>query len=97
MSDPTGGQAFPTPGYIADANHEHYKWPTPGMTLRDYFAAHAVVEVDIPNLNEAAISLGIDPPKDSSYAARMFCYASIVAKARYLMADGMLAAREKWS
>ena len=34
--------AFPTPHQIIDANHEHFKFGSHGMSLRDYFAAKAM-------------------------------------------------------
>lgn len=36
-----GGQAFPVQHAVADANLSDFKLGWPGMTRRDYFAAHA--------------------------------------------------------
>jgi hypothetical protein len=42
MSKETGGAAFPRPHKIIDANHEHFKMGTDGLTIRDYFAGQAL-------------------------------------------------------
>lgn len=40
-----GGPAFPIPHQIVDMNDPMVKWGSKGMMLRDYFAAHAPVEI----------------------------------------------------
>lgn len=42
MSKETGGQAFPTPATDWNMCHE-------GMTLRDYFAGHAMQAIEPPD------------------------------------------------
>ena len=68
--------AFPT----EESNYEKV-WSSPGMTLRDYFAAKAMQGFFASG---AEISLG------PSHMERM----EAMAKTLYLMADAMLRARE---
>lgn len=68
---PDGGPAFPS-------DHAFY----PGMTLRDYFAAAALIAVVRPE--SAAVFM--DDKRGPQYAA---------AEAAYQLADAMLAERAK--
>lgn len=70
-------QAFPIPGY------EPAGWePTPGMTLRDYFAAKAIPCLAHEYLRECP-------------AAKMEAQCAALAKECYQVADAMLEARNK--
>lgn len=78
-------------------SNEHFEYPDtqhPGMTLRDYFAAHAnneEVEAMIPSkIPDCAVWLKLDRPYEF-----LQHYQLAVAKARYMIADAMLAAREE--
>jgi hypothetical protein len=42
-----GGSAFPRQHTVADANDPAFKFGHDGMTLRDYFAAKALMALDI--------------------------------------------------
>jgi hypothetical protein len=52
-----GGQAFPLPITLSAEGHEHIAYP--GMTLRDYFAAKAMLGIIIGNrADESALTIG---------------------------------------
>jgi hypothetical protein len=74
MSAPTndGGPAFPAPAYAANITDK-------GMTLRDYFAAQALVGLCVPGL------------KDGPITEWEF---DRIAPVAWKAADAMLAARE---
>lgn len=76
MSEPIndGGPAFPVPGL---QDHEEFN----GMTLRDYFAAQALLGMKMENVNLAS---------DEQLA--LAC--AVMAKVTYQMADAMLKARQ---
>lgn len=85
MSTPNdGGPAFP--------HHEDgLSGTSPGMTLRDYFAAHAMrPQVMFPRSLWQAVRWALGLP----YMPSCFSEASAAASA-YQQADAMLAAREK--
>lgn len=76
MSKVTGGPAFSSHGSMGEVTHE-------GMTLRDYFAAKAMLTFYTPAM--VGISDGgdlIDTPE-------------AVAEFSYMLADAMLAERAK--
>ena len=83
----TGGQAFPLKGPLMQSDEY-------GMTLRDYFAAHAMKTIfdfrhrELLQLNEA-----MGGPESMSFSEDE--RHSEVAEEAYLMADAMLKAREK--
>jgi hypothetical protein len=73
-----GGPAFPN-GLVSYDNG----WvPSPGMTLRDYFAAHAM-QMQSAWAMQAAMS-GKRIPSEQELSKKSFCWA-----------DAMLAARER--
>lgn len=85
-----GGPAFPChtnprPGTLSDAPQ--------GMTLRDYFAAHAPIDQEI-SLAYAQKIVGRDCPDyaGATIANAMF-WAEFRARMRYIEADAMLRAR----
>ncbi len=86
MSKETGGPAFPvTPtdrsGQIADTEI--------GMTLRDYFAAKAVVAlIAEPMWNERQVAMVLEIGRKSCAGAELY------ASAAYALADAMLEARK---
>jgi hypothetical protein len=78
-----GGPAFPRQHTVADANEPSFKQGTPGMSLRDYFAAAALTGLySVPLLGGATFE---NAEKTKAYFA---------AKIAYEIADAMLAARE---
>lgn len=82
MSDKDGGQAFPVslfPGPMGDLHAGE-----PGMTLRDWFAAQALVVVIT-----VAVQPGVRPTHGGPVNERD------VAASAYLIADAMLAERTK--
>lgn len=74
MEKETGGQAFPVAG-------SEHNYPVEGMTLRDYFAAKAMIIIGEPDSY-----VGTEETKRS--------YKSFASKA-YKLADAMLEARNK--
>ena len=90
MNEPDGGPAFPLPlGHMSAAD-----WgQSGGMTLRDYFIAHApAAEIDgmVPvDVGSCAKYLGIDKYENDKH------YLLLIAKCRCQWADAMLAERSK--
>ncbi len=87
----TGGTAFPcTPEHSVRMNGEGGA----GMSLRDYFAAHAAINHDEVGVRYAAAIVGRDMP---DFAAdplgNSAFWAEYRARMRYIEADAMLAAR----
>ncbi len=67
-----------------------------GMSLRDYFAAHAdIADYKIGSLERAAAFVGIEAPQADDVEALMYLGAALQAKLRYMFADAMLAARKQ--
>ena len=89
MSANDGGPAFPT----VDANRDE-DYGTRGMTLRDYYIAHAPaqeIEAITPDTIEAcAAFIGIEA-KDYKGGVH---YIKCLAKSRVIWADAMLEARK---
>jgi hypothetical protein len=85
----TGGAAFPVMDQVAP-NGEHIQWGELGMTLRDYFAAKAMVGlIAEPQWREGGYSLAyVIGPQTGDDAANF-------AAAAYKLADAMLKAREQ--
>lgn len=89
MSDkPDGGQAFP------------YTYPSdPGMTLRDYFATHSdVSDYELHDFGQLCALAGEPEPDRTAadYTLRIIDVSTkAAAKLRYMLADAMLAERQK--
>jgi hypothetical protein len=83
-----GGPAFPLP--VNDEQcRARFDSGYGGMTLRDYFAAHAMAALIAEPLNEGERSAA------SAWTARMQMRGpDLIATAAYIMADAMLKARE---
>lgn len=83
-----GGYAFPQKQpLLSDA---------PGMTLRDYFAANALVAlITEPKWHEGQSGLILTILQDGDFAEAPQDSASIYAKAAYVLADTMLKERDK--
>lgn len=82
MSTNDGGPAFPR---VCPEDSEHTAWDTPGMTLRDYFAAKVMQAfLSTPEMLCGAMK-GIES-RDA---------AGVIAQAAYEQADAMLAERGK--
>lgn len=84
-----GGPAFPLP-------ESDYQQTTPGMSMRDYFAAHAS-DADLDNIASGEHSSGylrkfIGESHGTDLSPEIWACAR--AKARYLHADAMIAARK---
>lgn len=75
MSKPDGGRAFPCDGSWANG------YPEGGMSLRDYFAAHAIIGVMRGYDCETIVMLPGQTPQQA------------MAAAAYQIADTMLAKR----
>lgn len=83
MSKENGGPAFPIPGAVfhydeGDVRDKHYA----GMTLRDYFAAHALHGL-LGSSRKVRFELAGDNDPDG------------LAKCAYELADSLLAWRDK--
>ena len=94
-----GGSAFPGVTEYerlrrSDTGQTHAVFPaavSPGMSLRDYFAA----TVDIDQFDTAyGVALAGPMPPLSERVAVMEWYAKANAAMRYILADAMLAARK---
>lgn len=87
-----GGPAFPAP----DAGEEHFSQRSAymGMSLRDYFAAHAPLEsLKFQDTNAAAKFASLPPPENDEELIALGM--AIAAKASFIYADAMLEARKK--
>lgn len=85
---PKNPNAFPRPrGEGGGAYNEGQE----GMTLRDYFAAKAIVRSDELSYEFATKLMGSEPP--SGKLENYNWWASYEAKLRYIHADAMLKAR----
>lgn len=87
-----GGPAFPVPGLPSLPNGE-FIYPTGGMSLRAYLMAHAPaseIKLLLPGMQTAGAFLGL---QDCTYDPRVHG-AQVLAKARRMWADAMLAAME---
>ena len=82
-----GGPAFPVSTAEASEGHQdgHNTWQFPGMTLRDYFIAHA--PIGVADANEAFYRTNSRNPRESEMLDTL-----AVLRSRY--ADAMLKARE---
>jgi len=83
----TGGPAFPVSTAEASEGHQdgHNTWQFPGMTLRDYFAAHA--PIGVADANEAFYRAH----GRNALTSEML---DTLARLRSMYADAMLKARE---
>ena len=86
----TGGQAFPIIGI-------HEEIIEVGMTLRDYFAAKAdLSKFEVNSASDAEFLVGRPMPDRSATGYQQVKWqADLVAAIRYMMADAMIAARER--
>lgn len=82
MSDKTGGAAFPVPGFTEGTPEAPVttQYPETGMTLRDYFAAQALVGI-------LAFPGAVNGNRDKAKGQ--------VVSAAYSYADAMLAERDR--
>lgn len=85
----TGGAAFPFEG----GKNNHIE-PSMGVTLRDYFAAHAEGFSDQVTAEFASEATGLNVPEShEGYEVALF-WAKADAIYKYMQADAMIAARE---
>lgn len=89
----TGGPAFPSEQHETNDNNWNQTFE-PGMTLRDYFAAHVQVSLKGVTVAEAA-DMGVPMPSSSSSEKWFLWKAFMRARLRYIEADAMLRAREQ--
>lgn len=83
MKKDTGGDAFPSPGVVIGLNQQGaYE----GMTLRDYFAAHAPI-----SWLDAVTAFHMEHGRDGIEVEQMFKLAEL----RGAYADAMIAERAK--
>ena len=87
-----GGPAYPCETVGVD-DHGEYREPWQGMTLRDYFAANIAHEVKIEDLSIIERLFGRDFPEDPIEIITLSF--ELDAKLRYMMADAMIAERDK--
>lgn len=67
-----------------------------GMSLRDYFAAHAHIHIyDDPNEVYYSGATGVEVPTTNDPVSWAQFWADVEAKLRYMRADAMLKAREQ--
>lgn len=71
------------PAFAAGAANEHTGWTQEGMSLRDYFAAHALT------------GMGTWPPLDHSEWSNRDLVQKMRAEWAYEQADAMIAARKQ--
>lgn len=110
MSNPIndGGPAFPHAEFAKDVVMEDGRpacrvyFASPGMTLRDYFAAHEGLEEfsgrGVPI--ELGIQLAGHPPsvpQEDDYVAWLKWQAKVRAALKYIRADAMIAEMERSS
>ena len=87
MTHITGGAAFPTTEYDADGTPSPWS-QMPGMTLRDYFAAHAMQAILQVTLRPEMSSILADVSKAAGRESP-----EQMARMAYGMADTMLTVR----
>jgi hypothetical protein len=93
MSQRDGGPAFPNPG-LADANCS-FKSDVTGLTVRDYFAAHAPQPGEMDIAFQMKLDQNRNPHNDGPPKPPRRSRDEIVGALRYAYADGMIAARGK--
>lgn len=83
MASDNGGPAFARGGCDWTQDHGDGAWAQDGMSLRDYFAAKALVGLAIQSVGPEAKEAGWDAVNNDD-----------VAREAYRIADAMLAARK---
>jgi hypothetical protein len=90
----TGGPAFPT-GLITDPRNGQIIGGSNGMTLRDYFAAKAMLGIMAMNKAEEFVDEnGDEMIYEEGEVGTLFVHTDFLAKEAYMIADMMLKARE---
>ena len=85
----TGGPAYPSPRW------EGWGSPQEGMTLRDYFAAKAMLGLMSMNRAEEFVDEnGDEMTYEEGSVGTLFVHTDFLAKEAYMIADMMLKARE---
>jgi len=91
MTTNTGGPAFPGFDYI----DQHGKKNPEGMTLRDYFAAKAMLGLMSMSKAEEVVDENNDEMTyEEGSVGTLFVHTDFLAKEAYMIADMMLKARE---
>jgi len=91
MTTNTGGPAFPGFDYI----DQHGKKNPEGMTLRDYFAAKAMLGLMSMSKAEEFVDENNDEMTyEEGSVGTLFVHTDFLAKEAYMIADMMLKARE---
>lgn len=89
MTKPDGGPAFPVlrvGDVLTENGYRVHAWPEGGMSLRDYFAIHAM---------GGDVALYLVPLEYSAESTTDERRAELFAEAAYRVADAMIAARER--
>ncbi|WP_417585391.1 hypothetical protein [Pelagibacterium sp.] len=88
MEDKTGGPAFPSEGghKFVSGNEIRKTLPSPGISVRDYFAAHAPITM-------ADAKLALEDIGEKVFSGDQLM--EMLAQMRGLYADAMLADRTK--
>jgi len=97
MSDKDdGGPAFPLPISVGPSGDVYHAaaWASGGMSLRDYFAAHAPQHrVEFDTIDQMLDFLGTKNVTPGGMVGNAIDAAKVQAKLAYIYADAMLAAR----
>lgn len=94
MRNKDGGPAFPVP-LVNHPAHGVIASDIQGMTLRDYFAAHVIIDDDVsPEMAEKIVGRPCPKWQNDYLEARKY-WAELRAILRGIEADAMLAEREK--
>ena len=92
MTTNTGGPAFPTTKPL-----EHWGDPNQGMTLRDYFAAKAMLGLMGTERAEEYVDENGDEMnyEEAGHTGTLYVHTDFLAEEAYMIADMMLKARKK--
>jgi len=94
MTTNTGGPAFPR--NILDHGHGVTTTHESGMTLRDYFAAKAMLGLmSMEKAEEFVDEDGYEMGDEEGDSGTLFVHTEFLAKEAYMIADMMLKAREQ--
>lgn len=95
MSNKDGGPAFPLGQKEAVDGSLYYDAVHPGMTLRDYFAAQALIGFIAAGLASSALGEVRRREKDLTDRAASIAAMELIADGAYIAADAMLKERAK--
>ena len=91
MTTNTGGPAFPGLHPSKECQYND-----PGMTLRDYFAAKAMIGLmSMERAEQFVDEIGDEMGNEEGDAGTLFVHTEFLAEEAYMIADMMLNARKK--